>query len=434
MAKCKIWLAVLTLIVLAGCSKPDTVGLDLLPGEDAINVDFFDTLTLHTSYMLEDSVRSDAKLLYDLQLSNHNFMIGSYVDPIFGATSAELFTQLKPTATFTKDNRTYDSLFLNLAYISNYGDTSVEQTFEVYELTDAMYDTASYYTFNSLAYGDKVGEITFNVKDIQDSIPTSDTTKIAPRMRIRLSDVLGQRIFDEAGTYLNDVNNFKNQVKGFCIKPASTSTGSIITFDAKTTATSMVFYYSDPNTPGTDSLPFYIYSSDGSIARFSHFVHDYSAFDFNNPAADKAYIQTMGGIKTKIETPFIENLKELGPIAINKAELIINVEPGTSTSLLPANDELNLYAIDSAGDIQTMPDLTRSSTLFGGSLNNSQYRFNIAQYLQQILFEKRKNYGMFLRVRIPVAYQTPNRVVLVGGDPSLPLRMKLQITYTKLKP
>lgn len=141
----------------------------------------------------------------------------------------------------------------------------------------------------------------------------------------------------------------------------------------------------------------------------------------------------MGGIKTKIETPFIENLKELGPIAINKAELIINVEPGTATSLLPANNELNLYAIDSAGDIQTMPDLTRSSALFGGSLNNSQYRYNIAQYLQQILFEKRKNYGMFLRVRIPVAYQTPNRVVLVGGDPSLPLRMKLQITYTKLK-
>lgn len=77
MAKCKLWLAALTLIVLAGCSKPDTVGLNLLPGDDAINVDFFDTLTLHTSYMLEDSVRSDAKLLYDLQLSNHNFMIGS---------------------------------------------------------------------------------------------------------------------------------------------------------------------------------------------------------------------------------------------------------------------------------------------------------------------------------------------------------------------
>lgn len=434
MVKHKLWLAALGLMVLAGCSKPDTVGLNLLPGDDAINVDFFDTLTLRTSYMLEDSVRSDARLLYDLQLSNHDFMIGSYVDPIFGATSAELYTQLKPSATFTKDNRSYDSLFLNLAYISSYGDTLVDQTFEVYELTDAMYDTASYYTFNSLAYGDKVGEITFNVHTLKDSIPTSDTTKIAPRMRIRLSDVLGQKIFDEAGTYLNDVNNFKNQVKGFCIKPAASSNGSIITFDAKTSASSMVFYYTDPNTPGTDSLPFYFYSSDGTIARFSHFVHDYSAFDFNNPATDKAYVQTMGGIKTKVEIPFIENLNQLGPIAINKAELVINIEPGTATSDLPANSELNLYAIDSTGKVQTIPDLTRSSTLFGGSLANSQYRFNIAQFLQQILFNKRKNYGMFLRVRTPVSFQTPNRVVMVGGDPSLPLRMKLQITYTKLKP
>ncbi|HNH66450.1 MAG TPA: hypothetical protein PLB72_06370, partial [Bacteroidia bacterium] len=110
-----------------------------------------------------------------------------------------------------------------------------------------------------------------------------------------------------------------------------------------------------------------------------------------------------------------------------------NVDPGTTTNL-PAPDALSLYAIDSVGQIQTLPDLTRSSVLFGGGLANNQYRFNIAQFLQQILYEKRIDYGMYLRIRVPVAFQTPNRVVLTGGNPASTLRMKLQITYTKLNP
>jgi hypothetical protein len=421
------------IILWTSCSKPDTVGLNVLPGDDAINVEFFDTLTLNTTYMQEDSLRTDAHLLYELQATNHQFMVGKYVDPVFGESSAELFSQLKPAATFSNTNRNYDSLILNLAYIANYGDTTVDQTFEIYELSETMYDTASYYAFSNLAYSSKIGEITFKVQDINDSIPTSDSTKIAPRIRIKLDDALGQRIFNEAGTYLNEISNFKNQVKGICIKPAASSVGSIINFDAKTTASCMVMYYGDAATTGLDSLPFYFYSSDGTIARFSRFTHDYSSFDFNNPEKDKTYIQTMGGIKTKITIPYLESLKQLGPIAINKAELVINIQPGT-TSVYDANPALNLYAIDSVGDIQTMPDLTRSATLFGGSLNNNQYRFNIAQFLQQILYEKRKDYGMFLRIRIPVAFQTPNRVILAGGDPVSPLRMKLQITYTKLNP
>gem|GEM_PF-767873 len=437
------------------CNKPDSVGLNLLPGEDAMNVDFFDTLTLQTSYKQEDSLRTDAHLLYELQATNHQLMIGKYVDPVFGETSAELFTQLKPSAVFSNTNKTFDSLFLNLAYIdslflnlayiSNYGDTSALQTFEVYELTDAMYDTASYYSFNNLNYSTKVGEITFKVEDVKDSIVNIDSTKSAPRLRLRLDDVLGQKIFnsDLSDPYvlgqkifnsdLSDPSKFKETVKGFCIKPAAASYGSIINFDAKTTVSSMIMYFTDPATTGIDSLPFYFYSSDGSIARFSRFTHDYSAFDFTNPLTDKAYVQTMGGIKTKITIPYLNNLKQLGPISINKAELIINVDPGTVTNF-PAPDALSLYAIDSEGQIQTLPDLTRSSTLFGGGLANNQYRFNIAQFLQQILYEKRIDYGMYLRVRVPVAFQTPNRVALTGGDSMSTLRMKLQITYTKLNP
>lgn len=424
-----LWMACVVLLSIS-CNKPDSVGLNLLPGEDAMNVEFFDTLTLQTSYKQEDSLRTDAHLLYELKATNHQLMIGKYVDPVFGETSAELFTQVKPSAVFSNTNKTYDSLFLNLAYISNYGDTSALQTFEVYELTDAMYDTASYYAFSNLNYSTKVGEITFKVEDVKDSIVNTDTTKSAPRLRLRLDDVLGQKIFNSD---LSDPSKFKETVKGFCIKPAASSFGSIINFDAKTTVSSMIMYFTDPATTGIDSLPFYMYSSDGSIARFSRFTHDYSAFNFTNPLTDKAYVQTMGGIKTKITIPYLNSLKEMGPIAINKAELIINVDPGTTTNL-PAPDTLSLYAIDSVGQIQTLPDLTRSSVLFGGGLANNQYRFNIAQFLQQILYEKRIDYGMYLRIRVPVAFQTPNRVVLTGGNPASTLRMKLQITYTKLNP
>lgn len=209
----RLWMACVVLLSIS-CNKPDSVGLNLLPGEDAMNVDFFDTLTLQTSYKQEDSLRTDAHLLYELQATNHQLMIGKYVDPVFGETSAELFTQLKPSAVFSNTNKTYDSLFLNLAYISNYGDTSALQTFEVYELTDAMYDTASYYSFNNLNYSTKVGEITFKVEDVKDSIVNIDSTKSAPRLRLRLDNILGQKIFNSD---LSDPSKFKETVKGFVL-------------------------------------------------------------------------------------------------------------------------------------------------------------------------------------------------------------------------
>jgi hypothetical protein len=418
-------------VLATGCNKPDTVGLNLLPDGDAINVSFFDTLTIETSYLPEDTLRTDAHLLYQINSSNFNFLIGHYVDPVFGPTSAELFTQLKPASTFDNANRSYDSLFLNLAYISNYGDTADEQTFEVYELDDVLSDTATYYSFNNFAYSTKVGELTFKVQDVNDSIKENDSTYLAPRMRFKLDDALGQRIFTNAATYLNDINNFKNQIKGFCIKPSASSSGSIITFDAKSIISSMVMYYSDAATPGLDSLPFYIYSTDGTIARSSRFTHDYSGFDFANPQQDIAYVQSMCGIRTKISIPYTEQLRSLGPIAINKAELVVTLASGT-TADFAANDLLSLVGIDSTGSLQIIPDQSRSASLFGGTLTNNQYRFNIAQFLQQVLYGKRTNYGLYLRA--PLAAQTPNRAVVSGGDSNASMKMKLQITYTKLNP
>lgn len=430
----KIFLSGLLLCLtgMLACNEPDTIGLDVLPGSDSLNVEYLDTVSVQTSYEIDDSLRTDAYYA-DVFLGISHFLVGQYTDPIFGTSSASFYAQFKPKNGIDFSGKSFDSLVLNLAYLSSYGgDTSLMQTFEVYEITEDMVDTAACYSDKTFATSSALlGQRTFSINDIKDSITVigTDTTKIAPRLRITLDPAFGQHIF--AGSPIS-VDNFKTQVKGLYVKAVGASSGNIITFNAASSQSSMVLYYKDDSTSAVlDSLPFFMYESDGKIPRVNHFDHNYSGFDFNK--TDKAYVQSMCGIKTKINFPYLNTLKSLGAIAINKAELVINIEPG-SNDPLGSHASLSLRAIDSAGNLAVVPDQIRSSSLYGGSFTNGQYRFNIAQFVQQILYGKRTDYGLFLKALGDNATQTPFRTVVEGGNANSSLKMKLQITYTKLNP
>ncbi len=432
----KIFLSgmLLCLTVLFGCNEPDTIGLDVLPGSDSLNVEYFDTVTVETSYQIDDSLRTDAYYA-DVALGSSHFLIGQYTDAVFGTSSASFYAQFKPKNGIDFSGKSFDSLVLNLAYLSSYGgDTSLLQTFEVYEITEDMVDTAAYYSDKTFAASSTlIGQRTFSINEIKDSITVigTDTTKIAPRLRITLDPAFGQHIFD--GSPIS-VDGFKTKVKGLYVKATGASSGNIITFNAASSQSSMVLYYKDDSTESVlDSLPFYMYESDGKIPRVNRFDHDYAGFGFDFTKTDKAYVQSMSGIKTKITFPYLEALKSLGSIAINKAELVINIEPG-SNDPLGSHAFLSLLGIDSAGVLFNLPDQLRASSLYGGSFSNGQYRFNIAQFVQQILYGKRTDYGLYLKALGSNATQTPFRTIVEGGSGNSPLKMKLQITYTKLNP
>ncbi|MGI8891816.1 MAG: DUF4270 family protein, partial [Bacteroidia bacterium] len=171
-------------------------------------------------------------------------------------------------------------------------------------------------------------------------------------------------------------------------------------------------------------------------ARVNKFTHDYAAsqitFEDSIQGGMVSYVQSMGGVKTKINLPHLAKLRELGPIAINKAELIITIVNGSDITYDPL-DRFVLLASDSAGKNVVLPDQISSitSSFFGGEYNPStnEYKFNIPRYTQQIVNGTRDNYGLFLLAS--GAASNANRSIIYGGNGQPPMR--LRITYTRIQ-
>ena len=120
------------LILLSACEKA-TVGEDLLPDSDKLNVEFNDT-TLVVSKTLRDndSIRTDRLLQSSL---------GSMIDDIFGKTTTGFMTEVRlPTDGFTDVTSafTLDSVVLSLELESFYGDSLEKQSFIVYKMNTPL--------------------------------------------------------------------------------------------------------------------------------------------------------------------------------------------------------------------------------------------------------------------------------------------------------
>jgi hypothetical protein len=124
------------------CDESSVVGLDVQPTTDLLNVGFQDTTSLRTRTIAEDTLRTDEEVIATA-------LIGKYIDPVFGETSAELYSQLSLSTVISTFgvNPVCDSVVVWLAYDASYYYGSRErkpQTLTVSELTDAIPAGAKY--------------------------------------------------------------------------------------------------------------------------------------------------------------------------------------------------------------------------------------------------------------------------------------------------
>ncbi len=137
MYKTKITLAFISLLFFLflswNCTKIDTtsIGSSLIPAVD--NVNTFETFldvaanTIDTNNCTSIIVSED----HALGIINN--------DPIFGKSAATLYTELEPSVfpfnfLGTKANRKLDSVVLILSYKSTFGDSTVAQKVDVFEI------------------------------------------------------------------------------------------------------------------------------------------------------------------------------------------------------------------------------------------------------------------------------------------------------------
>jgi len=412
-------LIILVLFSLFACQKnPSDIGLSLQNEEEIINGNVIDTITINAFTIKEDSLSSDERT-YSL--------LGSYLDPIFGYSEASFITQMRlpsSNASFGT-NPVADSMVIYLDYRSYYGDTTIAQTFDIYEIEKSIYLDSTYYS-------------NLNIQNFIPSQKIIATKTFYPRpndscLAIRLSDNFAQQIVSANSTQLQNNDNFLTFFKGFLFKPhPNYNQAAIIYFNLLSTKSKVTLYYHND----TDNNLKYDFVFNSSCARINLFNHDYSASTIQTSINDSTgndsllYLQAMSGLNVKIKFPFISNFYQQSLLAFVRAELIIPIKTDDATSsLFKVPQKLLLVMYNSSGTYEFMPDYSVGSSYFGGDVNTeyTEYRFNISRYIQQLAYKEREDYGIALFVadnRI-----SANRLIIKG--PKCSKGMRLSITYLK---
>lgn len=411
-------------LLFSGCSDPDTIGLEGLPPGDGLQTVYSDTCTIVNQIVLEDSLQTD-------ELSEQ--LLGCINDASFGISTASIYAQVNLAGTPSfGTNPIADSLVLILGYDGYYGDTTEQQTVNVYHLTTDMYPDSIYYSNASFAYDPTpVGTSTYLPAPNSKVILNGDTINVqAPHLRIRLSDSLADSILAQNGTTSLTTNTLWLQYfKGLKIEAAPTANpgkGAISKFSPFNSALTIYFH----NDTVAKKYNFSIVGG-----RVNSFTHDITGTPvetlINSGTTDSlCYIQGNAGVKTKISFPYLKHFIDSGSIVVNKAELVLTAQ-GNVPVAYPVAPRLLLTTRANNGTVVFPIDYYESSGYFGGYYNSTSnvYTFNIARQIQGILDGTYSNSDFF--VVVAGAGVSPDRVV-VGSSTNANYKMKLNLYYTKI--
>lgn len=433
------------MILFGSCSTdPGKVGLDLLPPGDLVQVIKDSTVTVAN---IAAYTQTDGNQRTDEPSFN---LLGTFNDPVFGKTTADFAIQFRIDSFPAKQNvAAIDSLVLYLLYNEMYGDTVTAQKIKVYELQSDLSKDAKYYQdidLKSLANPQPLADLNYVPKFRLDSLTTASPSKEDPQdtviqtLRVPLDPSLASKLLAADSLTLSSNESFMNYFKGLYVEASDlNSEGAIMRIKTLAGGSRMVLYYRT----ATDTLK-NIYKINNNSARVSRFHHDYSKTAFAS-SLDKTdhqdsllYLQTTGGLRTKIMIPNLGTWKDSTNFAINKAEIIFQVDTIVSDDknyLPPSQLVFSAIGVDSLGnEIKYLPkDFEFSQTYYNGvySSTDRTYRFNIANHMQQVIekVEGKDNLGFYLAVSQPSS--TIRRVVLKG--PGSKAGIKLEITYSKIK-
>ena len=425
-----------------GCTNDiNDLGKDLLLPGDLVQVRNYSEKNIKAYTVSDGNQRTDEP--------GYN-LLGTFNDPLFGKSTADFACQFRlsayPDSLKTPSiNPVIDSLVLVLLYKDVYGDTLTPQQLKVYELASDLDIDLKYFqdtNLKNMSKAELVGAKNYIPKFKLDSLSTTyGSTKAAPKdttvqeIRIKLDQKLITKLMSADSLTWSDNDKFIKYFKGLYIEAGDlTQGGAVMKVGALAAGSNMAIHY---HTNKTDSLT-YIYAINESCARVSRFAHDYSKTEFaanldkTNVQDSLIYLQTTGGLRTKIFIPDLGTWSDSTNFAINRAELIFQVDSTITdlTKLVP-NEQLVLTAIDKDGKEYFPSDLAFSSLYYGGTYNSTDktFRFNIAKHMQEVIEKKKENYGFYLSTAFRSA--TFRRVVLKGATSKTGI--KLEIAYSKIK-
>jgi hypothetical protein len=485
------WIALVglavVLMVAASCNKTSLLGSELFDA-DKLNLKFTDTLSVN---VLNDAP-TPVLMAVKGAVSYDNLCIGNVSDPYFGKTESSIYANFgtRGNSALPDFITTYagviDSVRLVLPYVASgtYGDTTATQKLSVYRLTtelkaDTIYSSDGADKFPNAATA--LGSLTFKpnpntpIRRIIDTLPGAkkiDTFVNIPHIRIPLDTNFGRQIMGLDSMAYKDTTGlgFHTWLKGLVIK-AETPTNCMLQFNVGSTATTaptgqtsltagIYIYYRSSK---TDTLrKVYIFST-ASQQRYANYKNDVQTgrikdFVGVKPKSDSLiFLSSLGGATVRFEMP---NLKSLGKIAVNRAEIEFTINDNADTANFKPLEQLlllrgvaqipngnlgllssvltminiNNQAITdaqqsgySATSFATIPD-------FGGYVVTEngvrKYKMVITQHIQKIIFGSE---GTQVFVVPHFQYTKAGRVVLYGlSHSNVKYRPKVNLFYTKV--
>ena len=442
------------IVVAASCTKPVLIGSDFLEDEKS-SLNFLDSfdLTFHT-------LRTDSVVVHSDNVSKQLivYLLGHLNDPIFGRSTAEIYAQpLLPgqgsvLRTTTENPVTLDSVVLQLRYdtLGLYGTLSDPVTIEVYRMRENPDFREDYFSNDSfMTDGVLLGSLTFIPKpyDSVEVIRPSDTTILAPHVRIPLDNFIMSELLLQDSVVFTNQDSFLHYFNGLHIKMTGAE-NTMLGFNLLNQVSGLSYYY---DKEGSQDQEFKFIFADGSI-KTVHMDHDYAGSFVEpsltpDPETDLWFVQGMSGLTTTLT---VGGLEQLGNAIINQAELEVycTFPDGDVPALYPpveylVTQDLTDTAIYNSVDVSVA--LIRASgnhistayeTIFGGALEKvtdgppAVYRYNmkITSQLKDIYLGKKENIIYFNPFD---KANTPRRSVMFG--PSHPeFAPRLRIYYTSL--
>jgi hypothetical protein len=472
-------LAFCSLLFLSACEDPTEIGVNQ-PQSNQIGVFFTDTFTLKTSTILLDKVVAAAPNNYPSTL-----LAGRYNDPLFGNITAQSYTTVYQGTKFNPGEAfVSDSLVLYLFYDYSYGDVNQPQSLSVHYLNDSLDYNKTYYHTDEVAYGQALGNATFLPKfRLSNDTSKEDTLR---SLKIKFEETVGKELGNlilNLPTLSNDISKFNKTFKGLALIPEPSNTGILgfNTYDYYLTtnrpASFLRLYYHNNTEAGKQLkqdffLGNFFVPPTNTVTRsiftgssFNQVKADRSGtalagLSLNNPipssqSENVAYIQSALGIATKIEFPFIRSFREKGRVGINKAELIIQATPASSSKNLSLPSEVvlaesngeNQIAQNSAGVSlyvqQEGVGVNQTAAPASAFLSSGNYNFTFTSYLQamlsgidltdgEIVSGKKTNRGLIL-MSSPFYNSASLKPGIQGGLIKGNSQIKLRVHYTYLK-
>lgn len=439
-----------SLLVLLACKKDNSLlGVDVQPEEDAVNAIFSDTSTIELFTIRQDSTRS------------FNFpekFLGMHQDGVFGQTKADIITRMVipnnvANINFGEDPQVVSAHVQLAATADIIGKVGSLINYKVYILNSDLDPAKVYYT----NFSDKDYSINPTpIADITDSLKIVNGKVV---LTLPVNNFFAQSIISNT-TALASNASFVNTFKGLVIRAfgsnlnPTANPGVLVKYDLSAAESGLIINYQNgiPSSTKITNTYRFAFNGDGA-ARINSIKYD--PFNGGNlilrkqlngdslSAAQNVFLKGLGNMRIKLKLPHLLNLVKDKNIAINRAEVLIKVdELANGISDVPRPLTLCLLTMDSTGKELLVTDQLNNSAInnYDGNydVDRKLYRFNIAKHLQAIVTKKIKNYGFYLVMASPNAFEAIRRDnfgqrLVLGGAKNPSFAPKLNLWYVPFK-